>query len=60
MACGNNRQRGKIALSIFRKLGYIQQVEIKGNSTRFKLSGKKPFAVTLDEIFDSKTNVKSI
>jgi hypothetical protein len=60
IACGNNRQRGKIALSIFRKLGYIQQVEVKGNSTRFKLSGRKPFAVTLDEIFNSKTNGNSL
>ena len=52
IACGNNRQRGKIALSIFRKLGYIQQSEFKGNSIRFKLSGKKPYAITLDEIFN--------
>jgi hypothetical protein len=52
VACGNNRQRGKIALIIFRKLGYIQQVSVKGNSTRFKLTGKKPFTITLDEIFD--------
>jgi hypothetical protein len=51
IACGNNRQRGKIALDIFRKLGYIQKIGSKGNSTRFKLTGKKPFAMTLDEIF---------
>jgi hypothetical protein len=50
MACGNNRQRGKIALAIFRKLGYIKPVGTKGNSTRFKLTGKKPIAITLDEI----------
>jgi hypothetical protein len=59
MACGNNRQRGKIAIAIFRKLGYIQQVEIKGNSTKFKLSGRKPFPITLDEIFNSSTYNKS-
>jgi hypothetical protein len=52
VACGNNRQRGKIALIIFRKLGYIQQVSVKGNSTLFKMTGKKPFTITLDEIFD--------
>lgn len=52
IACGNNRQRGKIALIIFRTLGYIQPVEIKGNSTIFKVSGKKPFAITLDEVFN--------
>ena len=52
IACGNNRQRGKIALAIFRKLGYIQQSELKGNSIRFKLSGKKPYSITLDEIFN--------
>lgn len=59
MACGNNRQRGKIAIAIFRKLGYIQQVGVKGNSTKFKLSGKKPFPITLDEIFNSSTYNKS-
>jgi hypothetical protein len=52
IACGNNRQRGKIALSIFKKLGYIQQSEFKGNSIRFKVSGKKPYSITLDEIFN--------
>ncbi len=52
IACGNNRQRGKIALIIFKKLGYIQSVEFKGNSTKFKLAGKKPYTLTLDEIFD--------
>jgi len=52
IACGNNRQRGKIALSIFKKLGYIQQIEFKGNSIRFKISGKKPYSITLDEIFN--------
>ena len=51
VACGNNRQRGKIALIIFRKLGYLQEVSIKGNSTVFKLTGKKPFTITLDDIF---------
>ena len=52
IACGNNRQRGKIALIIFRTLGYIQAVETKGNSTKFKLSGKRPFTMTLDEVFN--------
>ena len=56
IACGNNRQRGKIALIIFRTLGYIQAVEIKGNSTIFKISGKKPFAITLDEVFNMMNN----
>jgi hypothetical protein len=55
MACGNNRQRGKIALAIFRKLGYIKPVGTKGNSTRFKLTGKRPIAVTLDEIFSNNS-----
>jgi hypothetical protein len=55
MACGNNRQRGKIALSIFKKLGYIQQSQFKGNSIRFKVSGRKPYSITLDEIFNLKT-----
>jgi hypothetical protein len=56
IACGNNRQRGKIALIIFRTLGYIQPVEIKGNSTIFKVSGKRPFAITLDEVFNMMNN----
>ena len=55
IACGNNRQRGKIALSIFRKLGFIQEADFKGNSTRFKVSGKKPYSITLDEIFNIST-----
>ncbi|MCC2649076.1 MAG: hypothetical protein K0R16_1881, partial [Nitrososphaeraceae archaeon] len=37
----------------FRKLGYIKSVGTKGNSTRFKLTGKKPIDITLDEIFDN-------
>src|ERR671910_1356552 len=52
IACGNNRQRGKIALIIFRTLGYIQAVETKGNSTKFKIGGKKQFAMTLDKAFN--------
>jgi hypothetical protein len=59
IACGNNRQRGKIALIIFRTLGYIQVVETKGNSTRFKIGGKKPFAITLDEVFNIMENKNS-
>lgn len=59
IACGNNRQRGKIALIIFRTLGYIQPVEIKGNSTIFKVSGKKPFAITLDEVFNTMNKKNS-
>ena len=51
VACGNNRQRGKIALIVFRRLGYLQEVSVKGNSTVFKLTGKKPFTITLDDIF---------
>lgn len=51
VACGNNRQRGKIGIAIFKKLGYIREISTKGNSTRFKISGRKPFSVTLDEIF---------
>lgn len=59
IACGNNRQRGKIALIIFRTLGYIQAVETKGNSTKFKLSGKRPFTITLDEVFNIMDNKNS-
>jgi hypothetical protein len=55
VACGNNRQRGKIGIAIFKKLGYIQEISTKGNSTRFKISGRKPFSVTLDEIFTVST-----
>src|SRR5918912_2976557 len=52
IACGNNRQRGKIALILFRALGSIQAIEPKGNSTKFKVGGKRPFAMTLDEVFN--------
>ncbi|MGC2308612.1 MAG: hypothetical protein WA461_09420 [Nitrososphaeraceae archaeon] len=55
VACGNNRQRGKIGIAIFKKLGYIQEISTKGNSTRFKITGRKPFSVTLDEIFTVST-----
>lgn len=49
-ACGNNRQRGKIALLIFRKLGYIMENGKKGNSTIFKITGKFPPFSTLDSL----------
>jgi hypothetical protein len=49
-ACGNNRQRGKISLAIFKKLGYIIENGKKGNSTSFKLTGKNPPFTTLDKL----------
>ncbi len=49
-ACGNNRQRGKIALAIFKKLGYITENGRKGNSTMFKVTGKSPPFTTLDSL----------
>ena len=52
-ACGNNRQRGKISLAIFKKLEYIQENGKKGNSTSFKLTGKHPPFTTLDEIINT-------
>jgi hypothetical protein len=52
-ACGNNRQRGKISLAIFKKLEYIQENGKKGNSTSFKLTGKQPPFTTLDEIINT-------
>ena len=30
VACGNNRQRGKIGIAIFKKLGYIQEDRYEG------------------------------
>lgn len=51
-ACGNNRQRGKIALAIFKKLGYIIENGKKGNSINFKLTGKNPPFITLDELLN--------
>ena len=53
-ACGNNRQRGKISLAIFKKLEYIQENGKKGNSTTFKLTGKHPPFTTLDEIIGTQ------
>lgn len=52
-ACGNNRQRGKISLAIFKKLGYIMENGRKGNSTLFKLTGKNPPFTTLDKIINT-------
>ncbi len=53
-ACGNNRQRGKISLAIFKKLEYIQENGKKGNSTTFKLTGKHPPFTTLDEVISTQ------
>ena len=49
-ACGNNRQRGKIALVIFRKLEYVEEHGKKGNSTIFKITGRHPPFSTLDHL----------
>ncbi len=49
-ACGNNRQRGKIALVIFRKLEYVEEHGKKGNSTIFKITGRHPPFSTLDDL----------
>ncbi len=52
-ACGNNRQRGKIALVIFKKLGYVVEKGKKGNSTMYVVTGKSPPFATLDNIIES-------
>ncbi len=52
-ACGNNRQRGKISLAIFKKLGYIKENGRKGNSTSFRLTGKNPPFTTLDKLINT-------
>jgi hypothetical protein len=52
-ACGNNRQRGKISLAIFKKLGYIKENGKKGNSTSFRLTGKNPPFTTLDKLINT-------
>jgi hypothetical protein len=52
-ACGNNRQRGKISLAIFKKLGYIKENGRKGNSTSFRLTGKSPPFTTLDKLINT-------
>ncbi len=49
-ACGNNRQRGKIALVIFRKLEYVEEHGKKGNSTIFRITGRLPPFSTLDDL----------
>ncbi len=51
-ACGNNRQRGKIALAIFKKLGYISENGRKGNSVTFTITGKSPPFTTLDSLLN--------
>lgn len=51
-ACGNNRQRGKIALAIFKKLEFITEQGKKGNSTLFTITGKYPPFSTLDDVIN--------
>jgi hypothetical protein len=51
-ACGNNRQRGKIALVIFKKLEFIVEIGRKGNSTIFSLTGRSPPFSTLDDVIN--------
>lgn len=51
-ACGNNRQRGKIALAIFKKLEFIAEKGRKGNSTLFAVTGKSPPFSTLDDVIN--------
>jgi hypothetical protein len=58
-SCGNNRQRGKIALAIFSELGFIHAVETKANSTKYRLGIKKPFDMTLDDILQAVPNKQS-
>jgi hypothetical protein len=53
-ACGNNRQRGKISLAIFKKLEYIEEKGKKGNSTSFKRTGKNPPFTTLDKLINTQ------
>ena len=45
--------------SLYFELWGIFSTEIKGNSTIFKISGKKPFAMTLDEVFNMMNNKNS-
>lgn len=51
-ACGNNRQRGKIALVIFKELGFIINTGKNGNSTKYRTTGKLPPFLSLDKIID--------
>ena len=51
-ACGNNRQRGKIALVIFKKLEFIVEKGRKGNSVMFSITGKSPPFSTLDDVIN--------
>jgi len=39
-------------LAIFKKLGYIIENGKKGNSVNFKLTGKSPPFITLDELLN--------
>ncbi|WP_148686202.1 hypothetical protein [Candidatus Nitrosocosmicus hydrocola] len=51
-ACGNNRQRGKIALVIFKKMEFIVEKGKKGNSTMFAATGRSPPFSTLDDVIN--------
>lgn len=58
-ACGNARQRGKVALKIFCKLGYIHERGVKGVSTLYSSGEKRPFNMTLDNIIYPKIQYKN-
>lgn len=42
LACGNNRQRGKVILLVCERLGIIEFAGMKGNSASYRLSGTAP------------------
>jgi hypothetical protein len=48
-ACGNNRQRGKVALAIFSALEFISIRTTTKRSIRYCFGTKKPIGLTLDD-----------
>lgn len=50
-ACGNNRRPSKAALDIFKEIGLVKVVEIRGNSEIYELTGNRPSIQNLDTIF---------
>jgi hypothetical protein len=48
--CGSNKQRGRVLLAIFKRLGRIEPVRKRGNSVSYRITNDKPLSVvTMDE-----------
>jgi hypothetical protein len=54
LACGNNRQRGKVILLVCERLGIIEFAGMKGNSASYRMAGTAPPPPTTLDDFGSR------